>query len=102
MRYPNVQTFEKGSPTTLMRAGVLLMTNSAGVLTPYNLNPGPVTVGGTTYAPAQCVFGGATGPCDPRGLGVNPTIQKIWSTMPLPNDPSYTTGIFHHRLRGWY
>jgi hypothetical protein len=92
MRYPQVQTFERGSPTALMRAGVLEMNNSAGVLTAYNLNPGAVTVGGTTYQPAQCTFSGASGPCDPRGLGVNPTIQKIWNTMPLPNDPSFTTG----------
>ncbi len=88
MRYPNVQTFEKGTPTALMRSGVLTLNNTAGVATQYNLNPFPVTVNGTTYQPAQC--GG--GPCDPRGLGVNPLIQKIWNTMPLPNDPSYTTG----------
>src|SRR6185369_1681962 len=87
MRYPNGQSFEKGVPTALMRAGVLQMTNTAGQLTPYNLNPFPVTVNGVTYQPAQCVINGASGPCDPRGLGVNPTIQKIWNTLPLPNDP---------------
>lgn len=92
MRYPNAQSFEKGVPTELMRAGVLQMNNSAGQLTPYNLNPVPVTVNGVTYQPAQCSFGGSVGPCDPRGLGVNPTIQKIWNTLPLPNDPAYTTG----------
>ena len=92
-RYPNVATYERGSPTALMRAGVLEMNNSAGVLTAYNLNPNAVTVNGTTYQPAQCaVSGGAAGPCDPRGLGLNPTIAKIWNTMPLPNDPSFTTG----------
>ena len=57
MRYPNVQTFEKAVPTALMRAGVLQMSNTAGVLTAYNLNPTPVTVNGTTYAPAMCTFG---------------------------------------------
>jgi hypothetical protein len=97
MRYPNVQSFEKAVPTTLMRAGILQMNNTAGVLTPYNLNPGPVTVGGTTYQPAQCNFSGGAGPCDPRGLGLNPTISKIWNTLPMPNDftpqvTSTTTG----------
>jgi hypothetical protein len=92
MRYPNGTSFERGVPTALMRAGVLQMTNSSGVLTPYNLNPGPVTVGGVTYQPAQCVINGASGPCDPRGLGLNPAVQKIWNTLPLPNDPSFTTG----------
>ena len=59
-------------------------------MTAYNLNPTAVTVGGTTYQPAQCTFGGSAGPCDPRGIGVSPVIQKIWNTLPLPNDPSYT------------
>jgi len=88
MRYPNGQTFEKGVPTALMRQGILQLPNTAGVLTQYNLNP--VTVNG--IAPAQCVFGGASGPCDPRGLGLNPTITKIWNTLPLPNDPAFTAG----------
>jgi hypothetical protein len=92
MRYPNGQLFQKGSPTQLMRAGVIQMNNSAGVLTAYNLNPMPVTVNGTTYQPAQCVIGGASGPCDPRGLGVNPLVQKIWNNLPLPNDSSFTAG----------
>jgi hypothetical protein len=90
MRYPNVATYERGSPTALMRAGVIQLPNSAGVETPYNLNPGPVTVNGTTYQPSQCTFAGGTGPCDPRGLGLNPYISQIWSKMPMPNDPSYT------------
>jgi len=92
MRYPNVATYERGSPTALMRAGVIMLPNAAGVETPYNLNPGAVTVGGTTYAPAQCTFAGGTGPCDPRGLGLNPYVSQIWSKMPLPNDPSFTAG----------
>lgn len=87
MRYPFVTTAERGSPTALYRAGVILLPNTAGVITPYNINANPVTVGGTTYA--ACA---ATASCDPRGLGVNPLIQKIWNTMPLPNDPTYTTG----------
>src|SRR6202163_2378475 len=85
-RFPNVVSFDHGTPTALMRAGVLILPNTAGVNTPYNLNPNPVTVGGTTYQPASC--GGQA--CDPRGLGVNPLIQKIWNTMPLPNDTSFT------------
>ena len=87
-RFPNVVSFDRGTPTPLMRAGVLVLPNTAGVNTPYNLNPFPVTVGGTTYQPAQC----GTTTCDPRGLGVNPLIQKIWSTMPLPNDTTFTNG----------
>jgi hypothetical protein len=84
-RFPNVSSFDHGTPTALMRAGVLVLPNTAVVNTPYNLNPVPVTVNGTTYQPAVC----GTGPCDPRGLGVNPLIQKLWNTMPLPNDPTF-------------
>jgi hypothetical protein len=90
MRYPNVTTYERGSPTQLMRAGVLQLTNTSGGVSAFNLNPGPVTVGGTTYAPAQCTFSGGTGPCDPRRMGLNPYISQIWSKMPMPNDPSFT------------
>jgi hypothetical protein len=85
-RFPNVASFDKASPTQLMRDGILILPNAAGGSSPYNLNPFPVTVNGTTYQPASC--GGQA--CDPRGIGVNPLIQKIWNTMPLPNDPTFT------------
>ena len=85
-RFPNVTSFDRGSPSALMRAGVLTLPNAGGGSSQYNLNPFPVTVNGTTYQPASC--GGQS--CDPRGLGVNPLIQKIWNTMPLPNDPTFT------------
>jgi len=84
-RYPNATTVEKSVPTALLRAGVVQVPNAAGVYQAYNLNPGAVTVNGVTYQPALC----STGlPCDPRGLGLNPIVNRIWSKyMPLPNDP---------------
>jgi len=85
-RFPNVASFERGTPSALMRAGVLQLAKNGGGTGTFNLNPFPVTVNGTTYQPATC--GGQA--CDPRGLGVNPLIQKIWGTMPLPNDPNLT------------
>jgi len=40
----------------------------------------------TTVAPAVC----PAGACDPRGLGLNPIVNQIWSKyMPPPNDPIY-------------
>jgi len=83
--FPNNVTFERASPTAAFRAGIITMPNTAGVETPYNINNSPVTVNGVTYP--GC---GATSSCDPRGLGANPLIQKIWNTMPLPNDPTDT------------
>jgi hypothetical protein len=87
-RFPNVGTYERLVPTPLLRAGVIQVADSTGKFQPYNLNPNPVTVNGTTYAPASC----GTGLCDPRGLGLNPTIAAIWKEMPLPNDPIYGSG----------
>ena len=86
LRYPNVGTYERPVPTATMRAGVIFVLDSTGTYQPYNLNPVPVTVNNVTYQPAAC----PGGLCDPRGLGANPIIQKIWSTMPLPNDPYYS------------
>ena len=85
MRYPNAVTFERAVPSALLRAGVLQIPDATGKLVAYNLNPSPVTVNGVTYQPAMC----STGPCDPRGIGLNSLVSQVWKTMPLPNDPQY-------------
>jgi len=87
-RFPNVGTYERLVPSAMLRAGVIQIADSAGKYQAYNLNPSPVTVNGVTYQPASC----GTGLCDPRGIGLNPTIKAIWDKMPLPNDPGYATG----------
>jgi len=87
LKYPNVGNYERPVPTDTMRAGVIFVPNSAGTYLPYNLNPNPVTVNGTTYQPAVC----PTGLCDPRGIGINPIVSKIWATMPAANDPYYAS-----------
>ncbi len=84
--FPNNTTFERGSPTATYRAGVIMLPTANGIQG-FNINNAAVTVNGVTYA--GCA---ATQSCDPRGLGVNPLIQKIWATMPLPNDPTYISG----------
>jgi hypothetical protein len=81
-RFPNVGTIEKNSPSALLRAGVIQVADASGKFQPYNLNPNPVTVNGVTYQPAQC--GGTA--CDPRGIGLNPIVSKIWQYMPMPTD----------------
>jgi Carboxypeptidase regulatory-like domain len=89
LRFPNSSNYEHLTPTALFRAGVIQVPNAAGVYTPYNLNPGAVTVGGVTYPSATCPSGG----CDPRGVGLNPVVNQIWSKyMPQPNDPVYSSG----------
>ena len=84
-RFPQSTTIERTVPTAMLRAGVVQLPNSSGVYQSYNLNPTPVTVNGTTYQPAVC----PAGACDPRGLGLNPLVSRLWGTIPLPNDPQF-------------
>jgi hypothetical protein len=82
-RYPQATTIERAVPSSAMRLGLLQFRDSNGVVQVYNLNPTSVTYNGVMYAPAQC----PAGPCDPRGLGVNPLVQKLWNTyMPESNE----------------
>ena len=77
-RFPNSTTIERAVPSAAMRLGLLTFGG-----TTYNLNPMPVTYNGVTYMPSQC----PSGPCDPRGLGINPMVQGIWNKyMPLSNE----------------
>jgi hypothetical protein len=80
-RFPNVGTYERRVPSELLKLGVIQIPDSSGVYQPYNLNPNPVTYQGKAYAPSGL---------DPRGIGLNPVIAKIWNTqMPVGNDPIY-------------
>jgi hypothetical protein len=81
-RFPNVQSYERNSPSALLRAGVIQVADASGKYVAYNLNPTAVTVNGVTYQPAQC----GSSLCDPRGIGLNPVVQKLWSYMPMPTD----------------
>jgi hypothetical protein len=82
-RFPNSTNVDKIVPSALLRAGVIQVQNSAGNYVAYNINPSAVTVNGVTYPSAQC----NSGPCDPRGIGLNAQVAQIWNKyMPLPND----------------
>jgi hypothetical protein len=72
-RWPNTTTFYRMVPSDLMRQGILQFKDSAGVIQQYNMNPanGPL---------AQC----PAGSCDPRGLGISPTMQALWQFEPEP------------------
>jgi hypothetical protein len=99
-RYPNSTTIERAMPTALMRAGVIQVQDSKGVWQAYNLNPNPVTVNGVTYQPAKC--GSNATPCDPRGIGLNPIVSKIWQYMPMPNNPqSGVTNADRYNVQGY-
>ncbi len=77
-RWPNSQTVERAVPSESMRLGLLGFNG-----TYYNLNPYPVTYNGNVYGPSNC----GSGPCDPRGVGINPLVQQMWNKyMPLSNE----------------
>ncbi len=96
-RFPGSGTFERAYPTEAFRKGVIQVPDASGVYQPYNLNPFPVTtvVGSaatntvrTVTLPAAGTTCGASTGCDPRGIGISPTISTLWNKfLPLPNDP---------------
>ena len=88
--FPQSALINKPVPTATLRAGVIQI-NEGGTYVPFNVNPFPVTVGGTTYQPAVC--GG--GACDPRGIGINSQVSQIWNKlMPIPNN--FNVGDAHN------
>ncbi|MGH9416156.1 MAG: hypothetical protein ACRD01_05965, partial [Terriglobales bacterium] len=100
-RYPGSIVNNHATPSDLMRAGVIQVSNGAAGYEAYNLNPTSVTVAGTTYPAATCnVPGGATptaGNCDPLGLGANKLVQALWKQyMPEPNNFTSHTGDLHN------
>lgn len=97
-RFPNNNTYERPVPSDLLRAGVIQVPIGANnVYTPFNLNPYPVTVDGTTYPACNGSY------CDPRGIGISPVIKQIWQNeMPAGNDVLYSgTGADQHNVIGF-
>ena len=85
--FPQSAIINKPVPTDTLRAGVIQI-NEGGTYVPFNINPNPVTVNGTTYAP-NCIG------CDPRGIGINSLVSQIWNKyMPEPNN--FNTGDAHN------
>ncbi|MGH9395010.1 MAG: carboxypeptidase regulatory-like domain-containing protein, partial [Terriglobales bacterium] len=80
-RFPNSAVYERNVPSLLLRDGVVQAQDANGNWQQYNLNPTTVD----SIAPAVC----PGGPCDPRNLGISPTVQTLWTKfMPKPNDTS--------------
>ena len=86
MRYPYANArFEKTVPSDALRAGTIQIHDATGAEVSYDLKT------------AQC----AGGPCDPRGIGIDPTIQKLWTQyMPEPNDCANYGD--HHNTCGYF
>ncbi len=69
-------------PSDTLRQGILRFRDGAGNVLSYNLK-----------SSTQCGAGGNL-PCDPRGLGLDPLINEMWSKyMPAGNDSSTGDGF---------
>jgi hypothetical protein len=73
-RFPRTQPFTRTVPTESMRNGVLTFLDAAGQRVAYPLATSTL-----------CGTAGTT-PCDPRGLGLSPTVRQMFALMPAGNE----------------
>ena len=74
-RFPSASTFNRLMPTPSLRAGILKFKDAAGNLVSYNLKTSTLCGNGTTA-------------CDPRGIGISPSVAALWNLDPQGTDPS--------------
>jgi hypothetical protein len=79
-RFPQSLQDTRIMPSTLLRQGILQFKDAAGNLNQYNL--------ATSTA---CGPTGTTA-CDPRGIGISPTIAALWGMMPQGTDTTIGDG----------
>jgi hypothetical protein len=74
-RFPQSVEVERIVPTQSLRNGIL-------------------TFGGVAYnlATSTACGGGSNTLCDPRGIGISPTVQTLWNMLPQGNDPNVGDG----------
>jgi len=106
-RYPQSESFERSYPSPLLRAGMMGVNGQV-----INLNPAATAVPAGLPAAFYTNYGVTAGqmipttvcpggPCDPRGLGLNPVISNLWSTyLPLPNDYTHGDGVNYGGYKG--
>lgn len=87
-RFKKANQISRLVPSTLMKQGILQFKDATGVVRQYNL----ATSTGCGPVDATHPVGGGL-PCDPRGLGLNPTISQIWDFMPDGNNTSEGDGL---------
>lgn len=75
-RFPSASQVSHIVPTTNLQNGILSFQDASGVVRQYNLATS------TACGPAGNL------PCDPRGIGISPTIQALYKLNPAGNDPS--------------
>lgn len=73
-RFPNSTQQSRVVPTDTLKQGILRFRDASGNIISYNL-----------AASTACGASG-TGACDPRGLGLSPSLTALWNLMPAGND----------------
>jgi hypothetical protein len=74
-RFPSASIFTRLMPTPSLRAGILKFRDGSGNVVSYDLK-----------ASTLCGTGGTA--CDPRGLGISPSVQALWNLDPQGTDVS--------------
>ena len=87
-RFPRLQPFTRIVPTSSMRSGVLRFQDAAGNVVAYPLATSTL-----------CGTDGTT-PCDPRRLGLSPTVSAMFGLMPAGNDTTLGDGLNTTGYRG--
>ncbi len=75
-RFPSASQVSHIVPTTNLQNGILSFQDASGVVRQYNLATS------TACGPSGNL------PCDPRGIGISPTIETLYKLNPAGNDPS--------------
>jgi hypothetical protein len=86
-RAPRSSEFSRLIPTETLKQGILRFRDGAGNIVSYNLA-------------SSTLCGDGTGACDPRGLGLSPSISTLWANLPVGNDPSLGDGLNTIGYRG--
>jgi Carboxypeptidase regulatory-like domain len=73
-RFPQQTTFNRLMPSSLLRQGILQFRDAAGNVVQYNLKNSTLCGSGTA--------------CDPRGVGISPSVAALWALDPQGTDPT--------------
>src|ERR1051326_2661032 len=80
-RFQSVAQVTRTVPTDTLKAGIIQFRDANGSVQQFNL------------ATASLCGTGGNAACDPRGLGLDPSVKAQWALMPSPNLPGVGDGL---------